>query len=43
VVQNVEQSIVHMVMEKDGVTAEQAREILQGAGRIYSSKLYVPG
>lgn len=42
VVQSVEQSIVHMVMEKDGITFEQAVDILQGAGRVYSSKLYTP-
>jgi hypothetical protein len=39
----VEQSIVQLVMEKDGVTEAQAVELLQGADQIYSSKVFVPG
>jgi sulfite reductase alpha subunit-like flavoprotein len=43
IVRVVEQSIVQLVMEKDGVTEAQAVELLQGADQIYSSKVYIPG
>lgn len=42
-VRSVEHSIVQLVMEKDNITQQEAIEILQGANRLYSSKIYSPG
>lgn len=42
-VQSVEQSIIQLVMEKDGISQKEALEILQGADQLYSSKIYASG
>jgi hypothetical protein len=39
-VQALEKGIVQLVMEKDGISEQNAIELLRGADKIYSSKPY---